>query len=58
MCEHDRKAIYKCIFELRLDLDCIGNDEYNYPNFVIWLEDMTDKELIDTLFELLEPYTE
>lgn len=58
MCEYDRQAIYECIYKLRYDMDCIGDPEYTLENVVTWLEDMSDKELIDTLYELLEPYTE
>lgn len=58
MCEYDRHAIYECIYKLRYNMDCIGDPEYTLENVIIWLENMTDKELIDTLFELLEPYTE
>ncbi len=56
MVEYDRQAIYECIYKLRYDMDCIGEEEYTLENVIIWLKDMTDKELTDTLFELLEPY--
>lgn len=54
MCEHDRQAVYECIFKLRFDMDC--GPEYTLENTIIWLEDLSDKELIDELFELLKPY--
>lgn len=53
MTKKDRLAIYRCIYELRYDMDCIGNEEYTPENVEIWLEDMTDKELADVLFELV-----
>ncbi len=58
MCEYDRQAIYECIYKLRYDMDCIGEEEYTLENDVTWLEDMPDKELINVLIELLEPYME
>lgn len=53
MTKNDRRAIYRCIYELRYDMDCIGNEEYTPENVEIWLEDMTDRELSDILFGLV-----
>ena len=58
MVEYDRKALYECIYKLRYDMDCIGDPEYTLENMEIYLSDLSDKELINVLMELLEPYTE
>lgn len=53
MSKADRIAIYHCIYDLRYDMDCIGETEYNFENTAIWLDDLTDKEVIDILIDLL-----
>ena len=53
MSRADRIAIYHCIYDLRYDMDCIGEPEYTFENTVIWLDSLNDKQVIDILINLL-----